>query len=326
LLPDDRDPQVPLDEAAEARLYRMSNLLMLSALSSNEYGYHNSWCANARMFQLHVARFPLPPGYVNLLGRRRDGTSVTVGARWGDALFYVPTECNPPMTVSVDQRLASSLGCLEDGHPLARRLRLALPFFAWANTLAETSSWEMEIIALVAAFEKLLGRGGRSGVADEVQRLLGPYDSVPVRNAPRLARPNIRAKAAQQEDPVRRPWVDELYYIRNGLAHPRPADIQNLAWHPHEHLAMGALLFPLLVKLLLAQNGLYDLTLDDKAACDAVDMLLAETVWFNWEEFAGSECDHYVGTNWAATLCRAKRARGQKESVEIAKRVLERQE
>jgi len=322
LVPDGWDPCVPPDAAVQARFGRAKNLLMLAAFAANEYGYYNSRNANSSMFQLFIATFTSPPGYLSLLDRRHDRTSVAVGAKWGDPLFYVPEECNPPgpVPVSVDEALARALGSLADSHPLAQNIRLALPFFGWANTLASASSWEMEIIALVAAFENLLHEGKEAGVAKVVQQLLAPFGSVPVRDA-RRTRPKIKAGAAQLEEPVRRAWIRELYDVRNSLAHPKPRAVEELAWLPHEHLAMGAFLFPLLAKLLLAQCDLYGLTWDDKAACDAVDVLLSKTPWFNWGEVEHSECRWDAATTWAATLEQARRTRREKEAEKIAKRM-----
>ena len=318
LIPNDWNPCVPPDNAAQAELGRMTNLLMLCAFAANRYGYHNSWNANASMFQLYTATFTSPPGYVGLTTRLRDGTSSTAGVRYGDPLFYVPAECNPPQPMSVDKRLAESIGSLEDSVPLAERLRFALPFFGWANTLAATSSWEMEIIALVAAFEKLLHQGSDSGVVNEIDRLLQGYETVPLRNA-RGTRPSITVKPAAQNDPVHKSWVRDLYRARHRSAHPRPNERPE--WEPYEHLAMGAFLFPLLVKLLLAQDDLYGLTWPDKAACDAVNMLLAKTDWFVWGEVEDSAYSFDAPTVWAATLKEANCVRSTKEAEEISGRI-----
>lgn len=326
LLPDGWDPTVYPDDAAQAKLYWAASLLMLSALSANEYGQHNAWCANARTFQLNLVKFTSPPGYLPLTRRRRDRESLTIGAEWGDPLFHIPDECNPPMPVSVDKRLASSLGSLEDDDPLAQRLRLALPFFGWANTLADSSSWEMEIIAFVAALEALLGSNGQYTVAKAVRHLLQPYGSIRVRDA-RRTRPKITTRgghAAQQEGwHVHGLLIHELYDIRNGLAHKGFCDTAELAWFPYEHLAMGAFLFPLLVKLLLARRGRYELTWDDKGACDAVDPLLAAPVWFDWRNpaYDGQAAD----TKWAAILLQETDARHRREGIELAKQVFRRE-
>jgi len=324
LIPDRYDPNVPPDDAAQARFYQTTNLLTLAAIAANEYGQHNTWNANASMFSLRIATFTSPPGYLPIYQRRHDGSSLIVGAKWGDPLFYIPDECNPPWPMSVDQRLARALGSLESTHPLAQRLRLSLPFFGWANTLAGTSSWEMEIIALVAALEALLGVGGQYAVACEVRRLLGSHGRIRVRDG-RATRPNLRPRgdhAVQQED-----WflhgflIHELYDIRNDLVHSGFCDTRELTWLPGEHLVMVAFLFPLLVKLLLAQDDRYDPSWEDKAACDAVDMLLARTDWFIRRDGEDTTYSFETPTAWAATLAEAKRQRYSDEADDIARRL-----
>ena len=178
----------------------------------------------------------------------------------------------------------------------------------------------MEIISLVAAFEKLMGKGSESSVSKMLQQLLGPYRSVPVSDACRT-RPNIKAKEAQQQDHVRGFWIQELYRIRNSSAHPRPCDTRRLAWLLGEHLTMGAFLFPLLVKLLLAEDHRYDLIWEDKAACDAVDMLLAQTDWFTRRDGEGSTYSSEAPTVWAATLAEERRQRYSDDQDDVARRL-----
>lgn len=329
LVPRDWNVSAPPDGQAQRSFFHAANLLMLAAFASNRYGEINPQNANARMFQLHIAMFSSPPGYLPLYQRLRDGRSAVAGGRWGDALFHVPWECNPPCVVSVDEGLAAGLGRLSDSDDLTRRLTLALPFFGWANTNAETVSWEIEIIALVAAFEALLRKSGPAGVAHEVEALLRQYGSVRASQAV-AARPNIfggKGDMARREDWfLHACWVRDLYRVRNPTAHGGGCHTGKLAWALDEHLTMGAFLFPNLVKLLLANDGLYELTWDDRAACDAVDMLLAETDWFTHKRAEDDEDDHttHATTTWAATLRRASRARYAKESAEVAASIMER--
>jgi len=328
LVPDGYDPTVPADDTARALFYQTRDLLMLCAIAANRYGEHNTWNANASMFSLRIATFVSPlGGHLPLYQRRHDGSAVTVGAKWGNPLFYIPDECNPPYPPrSVDKNLASALGSLDSAHPLAQRLRLSLRFFAEANTLADTSSWEMEIIALITALEALLGVGGKYTLSCGVRRLLEPHGRIRVRDA-RRTRPNLRPMgdhAVQQED-----WflhgflIHELYGMRNDLLHSGFCDTSKLAWRPGEHLAMGAFLLPLLVKLLLAQEDLYELAWDDKAACDAVDMLLAETDWFILRDHEDSTYSFETPSVWAATLLEAQRQRYLEEAEAVARRLHE---
>jgi hypothetical protein len=255
---------------------------------------------------------------------------MTIGAKWGNPLFYIPDQCNPPLPHSIDVALISSLSSLPEDHPMAQRLRLALPFFGWANSLANTSSWEMEVIALVAALEKLLEKSNELDVTKEIIRLLEPYrDIASVSNAS-LGCSRLIGRPLKSEKPVVKQWLCELYQIRNDQAHHKPKT-NRLKWLPYEHLVMGAFMFPLLVKLLLAAEkdskgkDRYQLTWDDKAACDAIDTLLVKDAWFEQDKSNDSEdCWHEAPTIWAATLEQAKRERWQREAIEIAKRISER--
>ena len=56
----------------------------------------------------------------------------------------------------------------------------------------------------------------------------------------------------------------EFYRIRGDFAHGKLTTQQPMNWKPLEHLVLGAIAFPLVVKSLLQKTGRYALTTDDQ--------------------------------------------------------------
>jgi len=58
------------------------------------------------------------------------------------------------------------------------------------------------------------------------------------------------------------------------LAHGRIKPVRPLTWSLHEHLLLGSFIFPLALKVLLSQEGFYNLTADDRDLIDIFEKLL----------------------------------------------------
>jgi len=323
-VPDDWTPRMPLSDATTTGLARAANMIMLAAFSANTYGHVNSWCANAQMFQLDIAVFTSPPGYVSISHRRRDGISGTAGARWGYPLFFIPRECAGTLPITVDRRLAKAVGPLYQTNPdLGRRLALAMPLFGLANTDSTLVGPDAELIMMAAAFDALLDTAKAKAFANRVAELMNSYGSVRVSG---LVKRDVRRVSREETGAsswLHYAWADEFYTRRNMLAHGKDPGLRQWTWEWYEHLAMGSFIFPLLVKLVLAGEGIYELTWDDKARCDAVDTLLSETEWFFYRhDRIGDDCPQEK-TRWSAVLARAGRSRYQRESSEVSRRLAE---
>jgi hypothetical protein len=151
-----------------------------------------------------------------------------------------------------------------------------------ANTDSEVVSVDVEVILMAGALDALynLARQDKANeVAEQVGRHLSAYRSV--RAEPHLARlRNTQLRQREKAWFLHQKWAHELYTWRNMVAHGKPTAKRQWAWNPYEHVAMGAFVFPLLVKLWLFERGVYRPTPDDEARCYAVDKLLRATRWF----------------------------------------------
>ena len=74
-------------------------------------------------------------------------------------------------------------------------------------------------------------------------------------------------------------WMREFYRIRGDFAHGKLNSEQPTVWNEPEHLVLATIAFPLIVKCLLSNVGLYELRDNDVAQIDAFEEL-ADTTKF----------------------------------------------
>ena len=84
-----------------------------------------------------------------------------------------------------------------------------------------------------------------------------------------------RAADHSASDLVRN-WAYEFYRLRNDFAHGKMRSRQPRAWNAACHLLLGAIVFPVLVKNLLSQEGIYRMTRNDHAEAGAFSRFAAD--------------------------------------------------
>ena len=97
--------------------------------------------------------------------------------------------------------------------------------------------------------------------------------------------------------------MEELYSVRSKVAHKGHTSSRRWGWTVGEHLVMAAQVLPLTVKLLLAREGHYTVTDNDRARGLAVDPLLALTQWVRDRDY-GNRDD--AGQSWHETMSRVR--------------------
>lgn len=94
-------------------------------------------------------------------------------------------------------------------------------------------------------------------------------------------------------------WLQQIYALRGNVAHGKPAHWAPLEWSQQEHLVAGAFVYPLVLKCLLSQNGLYPLTEEDVAHTLGLEVLIGDRPFYalrnNPDE---TEHDLHAGSGW----------------------------
>lgn len=265
------------------------SLLFLASWAQNQYfprflGHY----ANSSSFRIVGQEFAgEKPAHMTIGARRRDGITWDAGYTHGELHFNTPVQCRIGHAFAVDEPFLAALNKAHtEGSATLERLRTSLPFVQLAHTDDDVVTEDAEAILMASAFEQLLnGNGSKYELAKALGQLFERFGNENVASA-RKVRPDIeinRSKPeyadAQPEWWVHRKWFEELYSLRNKLAHQGDQGTRTWGWHPSEHLVMAAFVFPLAVKLFLSQEDHYPFNSVDEAHCKAIDKLLAVIAW-----------------------------------------------
>jgi hypothetical protein len=242
--------------------YEWVQIACFAGLAGREFFTPEAPC-NSDVFLLYMQRLE-DPNFVALRTRRREGHTWSL---WPlDAVVMsVPAHVSPVRLVSLDLPLLDALVAL------ARRTgpewgswQHALSCFSQANTDSDAFRYQVEWGLMCSAFERLLN------AAPDYEDVAGKFAQVVVPPKPLLAA-NARRRIDRWKDPtapVRLEWLKEFYRVRGDFAHGRLTTRQQMAWNPPEHLMLGAIAFPLLVRCLLQRSGVYTLKRGDLAVVE----------------------------------------------------------
>lgn len=149
----------------------------------------------------------------------------------------------------------------------------AIELFNLANTDSYLITAELEAVLMVSSFQRVLGvRSSKHiAVAQAFAAALRPSSDLALAASRRAANlPDVGKK----EPNLRTRWMEDFYGLRGDLAHGRMRSSKDLLWRdPREFLVLGAFAFPLVVKQLLEDEGLYQLTDEDHIRVDAFERL-----------------------------------------------------
>lgn len=143
----------------------------------------------------------------------------------------------------------------------------AIECFNWANTDKVNLPYAIEWVLMAGAFEKILDAESEAeNVAEKFKKVIEPLKDYYPANG--FKRKSNKFKSF----PLRQEWMREFYRLRGNLAHgsltPKQPD---MAWKVNEHLTLARIAFPLVVKVLLEEEGLYHLTEEDRVYISAFE-------------------------------------------------------
>lgn len=248
-----------LTETERNDLFVFSQLVTMGGLAAREFFGHSGYC-NAADFAFVIQGFSDAPNGTFFDVRKRDGRmSVRVTA---DAYqVMAPPHLSNHHPTHIDVPLIEAL-LRARGHAIWGQLYGSLGRFIRANTDATEVAEQSEVVDMAGAFEQALGVWGSEDLRRAFEAHFRPTKDISPRDAPRI--PPARRNGSS----VRRFWMADFYDLRNAHAHGDQELPTGLVWDRLEHLLLGAYAFPLLIKCLLSEQGLYSLTEKDQAAID----------------------------------------------------------
>ena len=281
-----------------------ASLLFLASWACNDYfpRFRRSY-VNSTMFRIIGQAYSGDmPVRIAISARRRDWETLGGGYKHGEVTFNLPVQCSIREPAVFDEDFLAGLSAaVAADSEVAGLLRTTLPFVELANTDDEFMTEHAEVILMASAYEQLLhGDASKYQLGKKLAALFGQFGSVTVADVQKVRSgitiddSDTERAAAQPKWWVHQKWIEELYGMRNKVAHKGSYDGRPWGWTISEHLVMAAYVYPLAVKLLLEREGHYALTDTDRGGCRAVDQLLALAEWV--EDEAGRESqDSWTG-------------------------------
>ncbi|WP_262032007.1 hypothetical protein [Microvirga sp. Mcv34] len=268
---------------------RAAEILALSCLAEQRFMEgHFSPHLNATMFQIIGQRITAGSDQIGLFYPRRGGGLRVGGVRFKDVVFQRPSQVEGTRCEVVNVRLARALTkASRSKSPIWDPIASSLEFFLLGNAEVPELDWESCIMLSAMAFERLLepAQANAQGVAEALANLWAPYASRTLAQAKRV-KPDNKPDFAkvQQEWPLHRKWMKELYEARSSRAHRGPRSVFSQNWKNWQHMVIAAFVYPLAVKLKLANAGLYQLSAREKGGCEALDRLLDSHWGKGWKK------------------------------------------
>lgn len=280
------------DQATISALFRARNLVAFSALSSRQlFRGHFGYC-NYDTYTLVVQRYlPGDAGTFAFETRRRDGRTSQL---WGadEFAFHQPNHVAGNSRMALDERLLTALLELPEDH----RAYEAIVEFCSANTDSRDVPEHVELVMCKSALEWLFRIGSSAkALVDAISLLLSGIEALPS-TGPLLAK--WKARWPDETRPLHA-WAKDFSAVRGTSAHGQSRERSHFVWHDHQHLAFLALLFPLLVKKVLADEGRMHLDSFDLERLKRLDSFLTNDPFlYDWR-------NHEVPHPWEAVYSQA---------------------
>lgn len=286
------DKKDPCSSAVDIRLVSNAlHMLTFAALARNKFCVQFGSYTNSSYFETVFQKFSKGSEFIRIMTRRRDGYFHLTGHKHGEVKFSMPLECAERAASVFDDALLVSLGyVLEEKEPLSRRLMQSIWLYNLACSDSHSIPIERQIVIMVSAFEQLFaGCQGANDLACKVDTLLDNYGSVIVDNCSRISDIQLTSGRENSERQwfIHRKWIQELYQLRNNYTHGDDSGRRSWGWNNLEHSLMAAFVFPLIVKILLAQQSQYSLVEANYVRMGAIDKLLSAQNWFERDPATG---------------------------------------
>src|SRR2546425_5629052 len=292
-----------LSDVEVAEYFEFRTRLTFATLAARQFFGHR-YC-NSDNLRLVIQGFtPERAGAALITTRRRDGGQRIIAPRGSLHVprpMHVAVSCELPR--DLDSQLLQSLEASQQ-HDIASwpQLADAIRLFVGANTDSDNAGLHAELIDVVSAFSRLADEWDERGtVGGFLAALPPPGESDAKQYGPKAGDDRLKAAMTSGKS-VRQAWLADAYRLRGQYGHGHlDTPPYNPIWSVHEHLLLTAVALPLMVKAMLAREGLYKPTAMDVTLNEAFDTLATLEPFAPREVEDDDEEDQYL---WRDTLTR----------------------
>lgn len=261
----DRPLTCDVSEEERTALFTFAELLAASGLAAREFFRHDY--QNRDNFLLVIQPFPESgPSGAAIRTRRRDGTTLS-GWTFESYRVQRPEHVDGSFPCTMDWALLDALLQVRDDESWPR-IYDAVVGFNRANTDSPGILQSTEAVLLVGAFQRVLEtKSDERRLGQKLANALAPSSNVAPGAIPALASRGAQFKT------VRESWIRDFCGIRGNVAHGKLGSAYEPVWSLPNHLLLGSVAFPLVLKRELQTLGKYSFTSHDRANVDVFERL-----------------------------------------------------
>ena len=256
-------------EEDRADLFLFGELFAFAALATREF-FTYSYC-NRDQLRLVIQAFTDPRGGAFMEMRRRDGVQSTMVTA---DRYRVQAPAHVRYTgkqVKPDCALLEALLRSRDREEWGGLYR-GIVLFNQANTDAPDMSMDTELVLSYAATEQILGIAAYSDQKRFHEKFAKAWR--PGREVSRSEWRSSPTDRPWKQESLRGCWAFDLHICRGNLAHGHSESALPSQWTVREHLLLTSFTIPLLVKQVLSDIGLYEMTDRDQRDTNVLEPLL----------------------------------------------------
>lgn len=278
-----------LDESEQDLIWHTNIFLCFCCLVTNEFSPEKPY-RNSTNFQLVTQYLTLDSDFFSVQTRRRWGTSLTGGYKWGQRIQVIPHYVGSIGETKFDESFLSIFNDILDGkiRPFPE-LDISLEWFYWANTDSQFTNLDLEAVLMASAFESLFKvpigeKSKRKFLMEAIKNHFKDYKRI-ITTRPYAQRTAPKTRSWKEF------WMDEFYWYRNCVAHGSKPDWKGRIWNPLEHLLIAFKIFIDAVRVKFENEIQLKLDIETKAHIAATDEIIKDGKIFknDWSEIISKQ-------------------------------------
>jgi len=299
-------PWNQLSDDEQKIIWNTNIFLCFCCLATNEYSPDKPY-RNSTNFQLITQYLSLDSDFFAMQTRRRWGTNLTGGYKWGEHIQAIPSHIGTIGETKFDESLINIFNDILKGkfrhYP---ELNTSLEWFYWANTDSPFTTLDLEIVLMASAFEGLYRVphseiNKRIYLMNAIQHRFNNYKRITTK------RPYTQGTSEKIRG-WKEFWMDEFYRYRNCIAHGTKPNWNGKTWNPLEHLFIANKIFVDSIRVKFEKDKLLKLDIEERAKIDATDEFLRNGKIFekDWNKIFSNHMWEIVYSKFAKELIKKK--------------------
>jgi len=276
-------PWSQLNDDEQKTILHTNVILCFCCLAANEPSTEKPY-RNSSNFQINTQHLSLQGDFFSIEIRRRWGTELTGGFKWGKYVQVIPDYIGRIGKTKFDEQLLTIFNnILKVKLGTYPELDISLEWFYWANTDSSYTNLDLEAVLMSSAFEALYKVPARTNkrkfLMEAIRCQFGNYERI-------IATKPDTLGTKQKTRGWKEFWFDEFYWYRSCISHGAKPDWRGKIWNPLEHLFIANKIFIDSIRVKFEKEKHLILDRETKAMIDAVDEIIMKGKIFekNWKE------------------------------------------